>query len=193
MPTALTRPLITDGQEVYPQTTAEIVKGLIDYIYPVGSIYTSTVDIDPNTKFGGTWERIKDRFLLAAGDSYAAGSTGGEATHRLIQSEIPDYCIGFYPSAVMENHGQWTDRGIRASNRERGDRNTVTGNTGTTNPNGDMKSIQTAVTLRTTTCRRIWQFMRGLDFSEKVMNINRRWNYGRYKYKCAGITGQRHR
>jgi microcystin-dependent protein len=39
---------------------------------------------------GGTWERIKDRFLLAAGDSYTAGDTGGEATHTLTTSEIPD-------------------------------------------------------------------------------------------------------
>lgn len=35
----------------------------------------------PASLFGGTWERIKDRFILAAGDTYAAGSTGGEATH----------------------------------------------------------------------------------------------------------------
>ena len=41
----------------------------------------STVDVDPSTLFGGTWERIKDTFLLAAGDSYSAGSTGGATTH----------------------------------------------------------------------------------------------------------------
>lgn len=41
----------------------------------------STVDVDPSTLFGGTWERIKDTFLLAAGDSYSAGSTGGSANH----------------------------------------------------------------------------------------------------------------
>lgn len=41
----------------------------------------SVNDTDPGTFIGGTWEQIKDRFLLAAGNTYAAGSTGGEATH----------------------------------------------------------------------------------------------------------------
>lgn len=35
----------------------------------------------PASLFGGTWEQIKNRFILAAGDTYAAGSTGGEAMH----------------------------------------------------------------------------------------------------------------
>ena len=58
-------------------------------IYPVGSIYISVNNTNPATIFGGTWEQIKDRFLLAAGDTYAAGSTGGEATHVLTVSELP--------------------------------------------------------------------------------------------------------
>ena len=41
----------------------------------------STVDVDPSTLFGGTWERVKDKFLLTAGDNYAAGSTGGSTSH----------------------------------------------------------------------------------------------------------------
>ena len=45
----------------------------------------------PATLFGGTWTRIKDRFLLAAGSSYSAGATGGEATHKLTVSEIPSH------------------------------------------------------------------------------------------------------
>lgn len=48
--------------------------------YPVGSIYTTTSDnVSPAFTFGGTWEQIKDVFLLAAGDTYTAGSTGGSA------------------------------------------------------------------------------------------------------------------
>lgn len=35
----------------------------------------------PASFIGGTWEQIKDRFILAAGDTYAAGSTGGSPTH----------------------------------------------------------------------------------------------------------------
>lgn len=46
-------------------------------------------DRSPAALFGGTWERLKDRFILAAGDIYAAGSTGGEATHTLTIDEMP--------------------------------------------------------------------------------------------------------
>lgn len=52
-------------------------KELLDLIYPVGSIYLSMSSASPADLFGGTWERIKDTFLLGAGDAYAAGSTGG--------------------------------------------------------------------------------------------------------------------
>ena len=48
-------------------------------IYPVGSLYISANSTDPGTLFGGTWQQIKDRFLLSAGDTYAAGNTGGSA------------------------------------------------------------------------------------------------------------------
>ena len=62
---------------------------LLDLIHPVGSIYWSTNITSPETLFGGTWEQIKDTFILAAGDSYSAGSTGGEANHTLVTNEIP--------------------------------------------------------------------------------------------------------
>lgn len=62
---------------------------LIDIIYPVGSIYLSVNSASPQTLFGGTWERIKDKFLLSAGDTYSAGATGGEATHVLTTYEMP--------------------------------------------------------------------------------------------------------
>lgn len=51
-------------------------------IYPVGSIYMSVNNTSPATLFGGTWEQIEDRFLLAAGSTYTNGSTGGQATHN---------------------------------------------------------------------------------------------------------------
>lgn len=60
---------------------------LLNYIYPVGSIYMSVNNVSPQTFLGGTWEQIKDKFLLSAGDTYTAGSTGGEATHLLTANE----------------------------------------------------------------------------------------------------------
>lgn len=65
--------------------------GAIDSVYPIGSIYMSVNSTDPSTLFGGTWERIQDRFLLAAGSSYAAGSVGGEVEHKLSVSEMPSH------------------------------------------------------------------------------------------------------
>lgn len=66
-------------------------KLLWQYVYPVGSVYISREATDPATLFGGTWERLKDRFILAAGDTYAAGTTGGEAAHKLTLEEIPEH------------------------------------------------------------------------------------------------------
>lgn len=64
---------------------------ILDKIHPVGSIYISENSTSPATLFGGTWERVKDRFLLAAGDKYSAGGTGGSATHTLTQDEMPSH------------------------------------------------------------------------------------------------------
>lgn len=64
----------------------------INLVYPVGSIYISANSTNPGTLFGtGTWERVKDRFLLAAGDDYTAGDTGGEAEHTLTVAEMPSH------------------------------------------------------------------------------------------------------
>ena len=74
-----------------PATSPDELK-LLQAVYPVGAIYLSTVGADPGTLFGfGTWERIKDVFLLAAGDTDAAGATGGEAAHTLTVDEMPQH------------------------------------------------------------------------------------------------------
>ena len=65
-----------------------------DLIYPIGAIYLSVSATNPATLFGGKWEQIKDRFLLAAGDTYAIGTTGGEATHKLTVNEMPSHAHG---------------------------------------------------------------------------------------------------
>ena len=59
------------------------ISGIADLIYPVGSIYMSVNASDPSTLFGGSWSRINDRFLLAAGSTYSAGSMGGAASAKV--------------------------------------------------------------------------------------------------------------
>ena len=81
----------------------DYINDLKDYIddrtgdvYPVGSIYMSVNNTDPSTLFPNTtWEQLKDRFLLGAGDVYTGGTTGGEATHTLTVDEIPSHSHSF--------------------------------------------------------------------------------------------------
>ncbi len=60
-------------------------------LHPVGSIYMSLESTSPAQLFGGTWERLMDRFLLGAGGSYAAEAVGGEEKHTLTISEMPSH------------------------------------------------------------------------------------------------------
>ena len=91
------------------------VSQFVEMIYPVGSIYISASATNPETLFGGTWEQLKDRFLLGAGDSYAAGGTGGEATHTLTGDELPSHIHGV-PSFAGDtvNGGGWSCKAINS-------------------------------------------------------------------------------
>ena len=71
------------ARNVYSERPDGTMLSVVDLIYPVGSIYMSVNSADPGTLFGGTWQQIKDRFLLSAGDTYAAGNTGGSAKATL--------------------------------------------------------------------------------------------------------------
>lgn len=82
------------------RTLAEIMLAL----YPVGAVYISVNSTSPASLFGGTWEQIKGRFLIGTGapennddgtspGNYdkTLGSKGGEATHTLTNSEMPEH------------------------------------------------------------------------------------------------------
>ena len=75
---------------------------------PIGSIIMGTgnnvaTQAAVQAVYIGTWERIKDVFLLAAGDTYSAGSTGGEATHTLTEAEMPNHQHGLFTD--MDGYG----------------------------------------------------------------------------------------
>ena len=58
--------------------------------FPIG--FGGFFQNNPNTIYAGTtWEQKKDVFILAAGDTYKAGSTGGEAQHTLTVAEMPKH------------------------------------------------------------------------------------------------------
>ena len=74
--------------------------------YPIGAIYISTNATSPETLFGGTWRPIQGRFLLAADNTYKAGSTGGEATHTLTAAEMPEHAH-YMASGNAGGDGTW--------------------------------------------------------------------------------------
>ena len=73
------------------QYTTMMVKLIKLLSWPVGSIYISTKPTGPHELFGGTWEPIQDTFLWCAGPNHAAGTTGGEETHKLTINEFPQH------------------------------------------------------------------------------------------------------
>ena len=91
-------------------------KSLLDMVYPVGSIYLSVSGTDPQTLFGGTWARLEDVFLLAAGAKHTAGSTGGEESHILTEAEIAPHkhAMAYSPDASAADTG--FSYGIAAGN-----------------------------------------------------------------------------
>ena len=86
---------------------------------PVGIIISFDTPVNPNELYGGKWERIKGRFIWGIEDGEQAGCTGGEKTHYLTVSEMPEhyhyynsYANGFpsqlegterYKTAVRDN------------------------------------------------------------------------------------------
>lgn len=85
--------VLTANQQVLAQAKLDA--------HPVGSLYLSSSPTDPATLFGGTWTRIKDRFVLAAGDAYANGATGGSATVKLTKSNLPAHSHSFTPAGTV--------------------------------------------------------------------------------------------
>ena len=109
-------------------------KALFDIVYPVGSIYMSVSSTSPEILFGGKWEQIQNRFLLAAGSSYTAGNTGGEATHTLTKNEMPTHSHEIYSGYgdVVSN----VSDAYRYQTWGSSDRGWKTGNLGTSNIGG---------------------------------------------------------
>lgn len=77
---------------------------LLDMVYPIGAIYISVSDVSPETFLGGTWEQIKDSFILAAGDTYEAGSSGGSADAIIPYHNHSVDAVSIASSGAHTNH-----------------------------------------------------------------------------------------
>ena len=84
-------------------------KSLLDLVYPVGAVYLSLNAANPSTLFGGTWEAIEGKFLLAADSAHAAESTGGAERHTLTTAQLPAHSHRVYgntdSTSVGHDHG----------------------------------------------------------------------------------------
>lgn len=75
---------------------AKEINQIANYIYPVGSIYLSTNSTNPSTIFGGTWVewgsgRVPVGVMSSDSDFSAPNKTGGEKTHTLTRTEMPQH------------------------------------------------------------------------------------------------------
>ena len=129
-------------QELTSLATTNVTKNLqtqinniFNSIYPIGSVYISVNSTNPASLFGGTWEQIKDRFLLACGSTYNAGATGGEATHTLTIAEMPshNHSWGWRNSAASGN-STWNSAGSDKT----GSSSDIIGKTGGGKPHNNM-------------------------------------------------------
>ena len=82
----------------------EAIANKWETIYPVGSIYMSVNNVNPSTVFGGTWTQIKDKFLLACGDTYNNGATGGSATNTLAVNQLPSHTHTYDKATATASH-----------------------------------------------------------------------------------------
>ena len=72
-------------------TKAEFKKDLLEKVYPIGSYYWSEKNTSPEYIFGGSWIKIRGRFLFASDSNHNVGDIGGEERHYLTIDEMPSH------------------------------------------------------------------------------------------------------
>ena len=87
---------VADLQKQINDINNNFNKNVFNFIYPVGSIiYNEDENFDPNTIFGGTWEKIKGKMIFGydEGDSdfSTLKKTGGSKEHTQTINEMPQH------------------------------------------------------------------------------------------------------
>ena len=77
--------------------------------YPVGKLWISNDPTSPASIVGGTWERVKDVFILAAGDTFPAGTTGGRKSAYISKLNLPSI---FLPITIGNKVGSMTPKRV---------------------------------------------------------------------------------
>lgn len=106
----------TYGDSSTKIATTAFVQAALQALYPIGSIYSSTVATNPNTLFGfGTWTAYAaGRVMIGNGGGFSAGATGGSADATLVthshggltgtQSQDHSHAIGITTSVENQGH-----------------------------------------------------------------------------------------
>lgn len=95
----LSRGLILDGntttiiQDAVEVDINNIVRQVFNAVYPAGNsfIFTNSLD-DPRLNIG-TWRRVQNRFLVAAGDDFPFNQTGGSSQVTLTVDNLPTFQV----------------------------------------------------------------------------------------------------
>lgn len=85
---------INNNQEQINNINENFNKNVFDFIYPVGFIiYNEDENFNPNTAFGGTWEKIKGKMIFGYDetdeDFSTLKKTGGSKEHTQTIAEMP--------------------------------------------------------------------------------------------------------
>lgn len=87
----------------------------IDKVYPVGSIYTTLSAANPGDLFGGTWVKIEDRFLLAAGKLHnVLNAKGGASEMTASMMPVHSHSVSLNGRTTSQSAGVTT--GMSANN-----------------------------------------------------------------------------
>lgn len=80
-------------QQVQGGGSVDLNAAFLEQAFPIGTIlYTTEGEMSPASLLGGTWVKGDEgMYTVAAGDAYALGATGGEATHTLTVAEMPSH------------------------------------------------------------------------------------------------------
>ena len=107
---------IASALESLHTTITQEVKTSMLALFPVGTIIESLKDVNPGTYIGGTWEKMPAGYVTISAGTYSetqdgtaktytfdAGSTYGEAAHKLTVGELPKI-TGHWESSLFDSY-----------------------------------------------------------------------------------------
>lgn len=98
---------VFSGNVVIQSLGSQLKKLILQAVFPVGSIYTTTNRTNPASLFGfGTWEQIPGRMILGVSGSHPVGQIGGEEAHVLSWNEMPSHA---HTRGTMEIYGSLSE------------------------------------------------------------------------------------